>query len=69
MNSYGDPSSQRGRAQIPGQHGDPGAEARASGWSAAQDGDAPAGRASVAPRGATGGRASVGGSAAVPPRG
>ncbi|MFG1886423.1 transglycosylase domain-containing protein [Micromonospora sp. NPDC049051] len=66
MNSYGDSSSPRGRAQIPGQHGDPGGDARGDGWSAAQDGTAPAGRASVAPRPA-GGRASVGGSAAVPP--
>ncbi|WP_091100592.1 transglycosylase domain-containing protein [Micromonospora citrea] len=68
MNSYGDPSSPRGRAQIPGQHGDPGGDARGGGWSAAQEGTAPAGRASVSPR-ASGGRASVGGSAAVPPRG
>ncbi|MGC5331618.1 transglycosylase domain-containing protein [Micromonospora sp. DT62] len=68
MNSYGDSSSPRGRAQIPGQHGDPGGDASGGGWSAAQDGTAPAGRASVAPR-AAGGRASVGGSAAVPPRG
>ncbi|EEP72522.1 glycosyl transferase family 51 [Micromonospora sp. ATCC 39149] len=75
MNSYGDPSSSRGRAQIPGANGDPGAgsadayrrgdDARGS-WS-----EAPAqpGRASVPPRGpAAGGRASVGGSAPVPPR-
>ncbi|MEU4776454.1 hypothetical protein, partial [Micromonospora sp. NPDC023633] len=63
MNSYGDSSSPRGRAQIPGQHGDPGGDAAGGGWSAAQEGTAPAGRASVAPR-AAGGRASVGGSAA-----
>ncbi|MEU9505539.1 transglycosylase domain-containing protein [Micromonospora sp. NPDC048170] len=69
MNSYGDSSSPRARAQIPGQHGDPGGDASGSGWSAAQEGTAPAGRASVAPRAATGGRASVGGSAAVPTRG
>ncbi|MFG3698920.1 transglycosylase domain-containing protein [Micromonospora sp. NPDC047620] len=68
MNSYGDPSSPRGRAQIPGRHGDSGGDARGGGWSAAQEGTAP-GRASVAPRGAAGGRASVGGSASVPPRG
>ncbi|WP_431974629.1 transglycosylase domain-containing protein [Micromonospora haikouensis] len=75
MNSYGDPSSSRGRAQIPGAHGDPGVgaadayrrgdDARGS-WS---EGTAQPGRASVPPRGqAAGGRASVGGSAAVPPR-
>ncbi|MEV1142436.1 hypothetical protein, partial [Micromonospora sp. NPDC049799] len=67
MNSYGDPSSPRGRAQIPGQHGDPGqaddayrrsgADGPGNGWSAASEG---AGRASVAPRAASGGRASVG---------
>ncbi|MFG3422209.1 transglycosylase domain-containing protein [Micromonospora sp. NPDC048063] len=68
MNSYGDPSSPRGRAQIPGRHGDSGGDARGGGWSAAQEGTAP-GRASVTPRGAAGGRASVGGSASVPPRG
>ncbi|PZG02241.1 transglycosylase domain-containing protein [Micromonospora deserti] len=67
MNSYGDPSSPRGRAQIPGHHGDSGGDPRGGGWSAAQDGTAP-GRASVTPR-AAGGRASVGGSASVPPRG
>lgn len=69
MNSYGDSSSPRGRAQIPGQHGDPGGDARGGGWSAAQEGTAPAGRASVAPRAAGAGRASVGGSASVPQRG
>ncbi|MGN9812392.1 transglycosylase domain-containing protein [Micromonospora sp. BQ11] len=79
MNSYGDPSSPRGRAQIPGQHGDPGqaddayrrpgADGHGNGWSAASEGAASAGRASVAPRAASGGRASVGGSASVPARG
>ncbi|MER5700475.1 transglycosylase domain-containing protein [Micromonospora sp. NPDC002296] len=72
MNSYGDPSSSRGRAQIPGANGDPGTadahargdDARGNGWS--PEGTAQGGRASVAPRGA-GGRASVGGSASVPP--
>ncbi|WP_433345800.1 transglycosylase domain-containing protein [Micromonospora sp. CA-111912] len=72
MNSYGDPSSSRGRAQIPGANGDPGTadahgrdgDARGNGWS--PEGTAQGGRASVAPRG-TGGRASVGGSASVPP--
>ncbi|MEV4491235.1 transglycosylase domain-containing protein [Micromonospora coxensis] len=48
MNSYGDPSSPRARAQVPG----------------ANDGAAPAGRASVGPGGAPTGRAS----ASVPPR-
>ncbi|MFG1949643.1 transglycosylase domain-containing protein [Micromonospora sp. NPDC048830] len=74
MNSY-DPSSSRGRAQVPGADGDPGAgdayhrggAARGS-WSS--EGAAAPGRASVAPRGAaSAGRASVGGSASVPPRG
>ncbi|WP_344751006.1 hypothetical protein, partial [Micromonospora olivasterospora] len=62
MNSYGDPSSSRGRAQIPGANGDPGAGAADAyhrggdargGWSA--EGAAPPGRASVAPRGAAAG--------------
>ncbi|MGW1058594.1 transglycosylase domain-containing protein [Micromonospora rubida] len=72
MNSYGDPSSPRGRSQIPGANGDPGTadaharggDARGNGWS--PEGTAQGGRAPVAPRGA-GGRASVGGSASVPP--
>ncbi|SCL22633.1 Membrane carboxypeptidase (penicillin-binding protein) [Micromonospora nigra] len=77
MNSYGDPSSPHGRAQIPGQNGDPGqggdayhrqgGDARGSTWSATPEGATP-GRAQVTPR-AAGGRASVGGSAAVPPQG
>ncbi|PWR09546.1 glycosyl transferase, partial [Micromonospora acroterricola] len=78
MNSYGDPSSARGRAQYPGPDGDPGpgaddayrrsgGDSGGTGWSAPQPAASP-GRASVTPR-AAGGRASVGGSAAVPPRG
>ena len=74
MNSYGDPSSSRGRAQPPGANGDPGTgdahrrsgDASGNGWSARGHGTgrpclgrAPGGR---------GGRASVGGSASVPPR-
>lgn len=73
MNSYGDPSSSRGRSQIPGANSDPGTadahgrggDARGNGWS--PEGTAQGGRASVAPRAAAGGRASVGGSASVPP--
>ncbi|MEV0153453.1 transglycosylase domain-containing protein [Micromonospora sp. NPDC050686] len=53
MSSYGDPSSQRGRAQVPG--GDPG-----NGWSGSAGSG---GRASV------GARASVGDSASVPAHG
>ncbi|MFC4018527.1 transglycosylase domain-containing protein [Micromonospora sp. GCM10011542] len=79
MNSYGDSSSSRGRAQIPGPGGDPGpgaddvyrrsgGDSGGSGWSAPAGAASP-GRASVTPRAAAGGRASVGGSAAVPPRG
>ncbi|RLP95898.1 penicillin-binding protein, partial [Micromonospora sp. CV4] len=78
MNSYGDPSSARGRTQYPGPDGDPGpgaddayrrpgGDSRGSGWSASEAGASP-GRASVTPR-AAGGRASVGGAAVVPPRG
>ncbi|MEU1966835.1 transglycosylase domain-containing protein [Micromonospora sediminicola] len=64
--NYGDPSSSRGRAQIPGPNGDPGSERspRGNGWSGAPEGGASA-RASVTPRG-TGGRASVGGAAPAP---
>ncbi|MDG4804040.1 transglycosylase domain-containing protein [Micromonospora sp. WMMD980] len=62
--NYGDSSSSRGRAQIPGPNGDPGSERspRGNGWSGAPEGGASA-RASVTPRGA-GGRAPVSG---VPP--
>ena len=66
--NYGDPSSSRGRAQIPGLNGDPGSggSPRGSGWSSGQDGGASA-RASVSPRAsASSGRASIGGSAPVP---
>ncbi|MEH1164928.1 transglycosylase domain-containing protein [Micromonospora sp. CPCC 205539] len=71
MNSYGDPSSERGRAQYSGPGGDPGPGAgdayrRPEGDS--RGSAASPGRAAVPPR-AAGGRASVGGSAAVPPRG
>ncbi|MEV0004381.1 transglycosylase domain-containing protein [Micromonospora sp. NPDC050980] len=62
--NYGDSSSSRGRAQIPGPNGDPGSERspRGNGWSGAPEGGASA-RASVTPRG-TSGRAPVSG---VPP--
>ncbi|MFG2056304.1 transglycosylase domain-containing protein [Micromonospora sp. NPDC048930] len=58
--NYGDPSSSRGRAQIPGPNGDPGSggSPRGNGWSSGSEG-----RASVTPRGTSGGRASVGGAA------
>ncbi|WBB78340.1 transglycosylase domain-containing protein [Micromonospora sp. WMMD882] len=81
MNSYGDPSSPRGRARIPGSDGDPGAGAddayrrpaeddRGTGWSSGYDGATPAGRATPTPRApGSSGRASVAGSASVPPRG
>ncbi|MEH1012655.1 transglycosylase domain-containing protein [Micromonospora sp. CPCC 206060] len=60
MNSYGDPSAPRGRAQIPGSNGDPGAGADdAYRRPAAPPGAAPSGRASV-------GSARVGGSAPAP---
>ncbi|WP_205780035.1 hypothetical protein, partial [Micromonospora ureilytica] len=79
MNSYGDPSSARGRTQYSGPDGDPGpgaddayrrpgGDSGGSGWSASEGGAATPGRASVTPR-AAGGRATVGGSASVPPRG
>ncbi|SCG50214.1 transglycosylase domain-containing protein [Micromonospora inositola] len=66
--NYGDPSSSRGRAQIPGPNGDPGSggSPHGNGWSSAPEGGASA-RASVPPRGsASGGRASVGGAAPAP---
>lgn len=65
--NYGDPSSSRGRAQIPGQGGDPGSDggARGNGWPSGS-GDGASARASVPPRGGAGGRASVGGSAPAP---
>ncbi|MFC8618288.1 transglycosylase domain-containing protein [Micromonospora purpureochromogenes] len=69
MNSYGDPSSPRARAQVPGSNGDPGAAPAGR----ASVGGAPAGRASasVPPRAAgAAGAASVGragaGRASVP---
>ncbi|WP_346537514.1 transglycosylase domain-containing protein [Micromonospora sp. DPT] len=69
MNSYGDPSSPRARAQVPGSNGDPGAAPAGR----ASVGGAPAGRASasVPPRAAgAAGSASVGragaGRASVP---
>ncbi|KAB1915873.1 transglycosylase domain-containing protein [Micromonospora sp. AMSO31t] len=61
--NYGDPSSSRGRAQIPGPNGEPGlpGSPHGNGWSSGSEGAASA-RASVTPRGsASGGRASVGG--------
>ncbi|MET7468976.1 transglycosylase domain-containing protein [Micromonospora sp. NPDC005222] len=64
--NYGDSSSSRARAQIPGPNGDPGSEGSrgGNGWSGAADGGASA-RASVTPYGA-GGRASVGPAAPAP---
>ncbi|RQW92515.1 hypothetical protein DLJ60_14430, partial [Micromonospora chalcea] len=64
--NYGDPSSSRGRAQIPGPNGDPGSEWNqgGNGWSGSPDGGASA-RASATPYG-SGGRASVGGAAPAP---
>ncbi|MGR6322828.1 transglycosylase domain-containing protein [Micromonospora soli] len=65
--NYGDPSSSRGRAQIPGPNGDPGSggSPRGNGWSSGSEHGASA-RASATPRGGSGGRASVGGSAPAP---
>ncbi|MFE9203970.1 transglycosylase domain-containing protein [Micromonospora sp. NPDC007230] len=66
--NYGDSSSSRGRAQIPGPGGDPdyGGGPHGNGWSSGPEGGASA-RASVTPRGsASGGRASVGGVAPAP---
>ncbi|MCW3813854.1 transglycosylase domain-containing protein [Micromonospora sp. DR5-3] len=66
--NYGDSSSSRGRAQIPGPSGDAdyGGSAHGNGWSSGSEGGASA-RASVTPRGsASGGRASVGGVAPTP---
>ncbi|WP_319463523.1 transglycosylase domain-containing protein [Micromonospora sp. RTP1Z1] len=66
--NYGDPSSSRGRDQIPGPNGDPGSggSPHGTGWSSAPEGGASA-RASVPPRGsASGGRASGGGAAPAP---
>ncbi|MEU5720958.1 transglycosylase domain-containing protein [Micromonospora sp. NPDC047738] len=66
--NYGDSSSSRGRAQIPGPGGDPdyGGGPHGNGWSSGSEGNASA-RASVTPRGAaSGGRASVGGVAPAP---
>ncbi|MEU1687333.1 transglycosylase domain-containing protein [Micromonospora sp. NPDC005707] len=63
--NYGDPSSSRGRAQIPGPNGEPGSprNSHGNGWSSGSEGAASA-RASVTPRGsASGGRASAGGAA------
>ncbi|RBI99109.1 hypothetical protein DRA43_24320, partial [Micromonospora provocatoris] len=64
--NYGDPSSSRGRAQIPGPNGDPGSEGSrgGNGWSGTAEAG-PSARASATPYGA-GGRASVGGAAPVP---
>ncbi|NES16232.1 transglycosylase domain-containing protein [Micromonospora sp. PPF5-17B] len=61
--NYGDPSSSRGRAQIPGPNGDPGSggSARGNGWSSGSEG-----RAAATPRGSSGGRAAVGGAAPAP---
>ena len=66
--NYGDPSSSRGRAQIPGPYGDHdhGGSPRGNGWTSGSEGGASA-RASVPPQGsASGGRASVGGAAPAP---
>ncbi|MFE9689795.1 transglycosylase domain-containing protein [Micromonospora sp. NPDC005806] len=65
--NYGDPSSSRGRAQIPGPNGDPGSgrSPRGNGWSSGSENAASA-RASATPQGGSGGRASVGGSAPAP---